>query len=403
MEKKQVNLSAELVFCNADTPAINSLELLSAQLPALIEESGWKLVGDASNLNAPEWFQNRLRVMGDTDPMFASILLKEGYPRYLSASDNPINDESDSVHFWPIEVIRDIIPQLAAKQGIPGYFGHFEDMRVLPPTAAVYFSAVEVQNPQTQERGVILNSYIPNNPDVRGAIRLGMVNNSLVAVADFELGNVKDQLKMVALRANYLSVDFVRKGVEAIRGTGVLAYNGATNMELTQETIALLNSQNPEELIQKVPILKAKFDLLSSASKTGDLSSDNLVAANTALSTIATMLGCSVDKIGDSLKDVLSKAIVGFLSAEINAIVDEDVKLQVAKASEGLTFNSVEEVKAHVSVTKKVVENLLKNNPGLKVEAQTGILSGLQNLSSVGTGKKEANLLDKYLGADAPR
>jgi hypothetical protein len=358
-------------------------------IPELKTEFGkYTLLDSPETMMIPDSFKAMIAEIGDTKPMFVTVAVPIGLSRSLGPDPNV-----DTPHRrWP-EHVMDTLAESIRQSPLPGHRGHQQDLNVVADPAVLWVAAGKGET-LTGEKAILARGYVYDANNNRHFIKTGSFNS----VSPLAMSRVKPEMEddkpvMLVEQANWLSLDFVRKNTEGIRGAAIVTMEGA-DMKLTPEQVKLISELSKTDLEQYNPVLVAELGKSSTSNTRDDtalkgmtdrvqeLTRENatLMVENATLTGIAQILGCeSKDLPGKiaELQALKASATQIAMAGEIAKIGSTALRNVVEKRLKDVKFSSTEEaVAAVVSEVAAANEYIASMSGGFGAVNATGNTGG---------------------------
>lgn len=203
-------------------------------------------------------FDENLKKLGDSKPMFITAKINSGFSRFLTLESVLKQKVEEPNRFWPKEVIWSMAEQIRKRQ-IPGYNGHDAamDMSTIPADIPIiWLTAIKAVDKATEQGVTLVRGYVLPTSKMRDYLNAGVVDSfSVFTLADGEWKESEDGKSAIfeVSKAAILSFDPVRKGTEGILGTKILTTESANAVD--PELLKLIASLNLTQLEQANPAL----------------------------------------------------------------------------------------------------------------------------------------------------
>jgi hypothetical protein len=378
---------------------------LTNALPELQTSVGeYQILGNPTTLMVPEKFRQTIAESGDSKPMFITVAVPIGKSRILSADAN----KDRASRMWPEHVMDTLVDRIN-ESALPGYRGHAakdEDLNKLPNAAVLWISAAKGQK-VTGEKAVLARGYVYDVDNNRHFLRTGAFNSVSPMAMSLQRPEVVDnEPVMMVEQANWLSLDFVRKNTEGIRGATVVSMEGAAVNMLTPEQKKLIAELGLTDLQQLNPALVSEIAKSASTSNNSggndalvekltsrvqELTRENAnyLVENTQLTQVAAVLGCKPEEVASHIGEIKAGSqALSRLAAEnaISKLGESALRDVVAKRLKDVQFGSPQEaeeaVAREVATAKEYVAALGGNLGGINTSGGStggGSRSGVLN------------------------
>lgn len=283
-------------------------------------------IGDYTLLEGPETlkippsFAKKVSEMGDASPYYTTFAVPAGFSRFLGSNESASEDTPH--RYWPESALDVLSNRIRNENGIPGHRGHArtdDHMKELPNPAVLWVSSAKAQDSKGN-KALIVRGYVYDVDNNRQYLKTGAFNTvSPSAIVDLKpvvIDQESARTVNYVEKSNPLSLDFVRKFTEGLRGAAKLSSEGAS-MELSAELMKAVASMEIADLEKVNPKLAnelrsqntANKDVATAVSEMSTrftnqvLETTKYMQGNAIAEEIAKRVGCEMSELPNHFKD----------------------------------------------------------------------------------------------------